>query len=516
MAKKNKWIQKAVNPKHKGFCTPLSKKTCTPARKAFARRAKAGKLQTGGPELADFGQHNPQSVAGQFPVIDANFDPLDQMGPHAESQDNVQGGFINTQAGQKMQARYASKYSPYIKDFNQAATAATNIGNAISDKKLKRQEYLQTVKSLTPKFMTNTNQGGLNNAPAYTMLGGDDRSFATMEMGGELDYMMVGGQTPGQHDYSNQTAEDRMYEGIAHNAFYGDTSIYAAGGSVSSDKAKEILRDGTVHGHPLTDRQKRYFGWIAGGKKMMGGYQTGGQTPPAPQQSPEAPYQASATLSYYKDKLNAQLKAKNPQAYGDYFKGLQGARTAGQTQGQEYVQNSQYNDYLTPDEVKKALGSDKDYQNYLNSLKAVNEHNVSQGQQPLYGTKEGENDPSKLNYGRRFASLQVTPEIGVGTSNSGKHYNRSYTYNPQTGQVDFQEAGDTTLRPQGFVAPAVQQQPATASRQYGGPRDIRNERESFSYYRGAQTGGYAVGDEVELSAAEIAHLKKQGYKVKFV
>lgn len=46
-AKDGKWIQKAVNPKHKGFCTPLSKKTCTPKRKAlamtFKKMAKARK-----------------------------------------------------------------------------------------------------------------------------------------------------------------------------------------------------------------------------------------------------------------------------------------------------------------------------------------------------------------------------------------------------------------------------------------------------------------------------------------
>ena len=34
------WIQKAVNPKHKGFCTPMSKPTCTPKRKALARTFK--------------------------------------------------------------------------------------------------------------------------------------------------------------------------------------------------------------------------------------------------------------------------------------------------------------------------------------------------------------------------------------------------------------------------------------------------------------------------------------------
>jgi hypothetical protein len=37
-AKDDKWIQKAVNPKHKGYCTPMSKPTCTPKRKAHVKR----------------------------------------------------------------------------------------------------------------------------------------------------------------------------------------------------------------------------------------------------------------------------------------------------------------------------------------------------------------------------------------------------------------------------------------------------------------------------------------------
>lgn len=38
------WIQKAINPKHKGYCTPMTKSTCTPRRKALARRFKSGDL----------------------------------------------------------------------------------------------------------------------------------------------------------------------------------------------------------------------------------------------------------------------------------------------------------------------------------------------------------------------------------------------------------------------------------------------------------------------------------------
>lgn len=40
IAKDGHWIQKAVNPKHKGYCTPMTKKTCTPKRKALAKTFK--------------------------------------------------------------------------------------------------------------------------------------------------------------------------------------------------------------------------------------------------------------------------------------------------------------------------------------------------------------------------------------------------------------------------------------------------------------------------------------------
>ena len=38
------WIKKAINPKHKGYCTPMTKSTCTPRRKALAKRFKSGDL----------------------------------------------------------------------------------------------------------------------------------------------------------------------------------------------------------------------------------------------------------------------------------------------------------------------------------------------------------------------------------------------------------------------------------------------------------------------------------------
>lgn len=49
------WIQGAVNPKHKGYCTPMTKSTCTPKRKAFAMTMKKhhGFHKNDGGEIGD-------------------------------------------------------------------------------------------------------------------------------------------------------------------------------------------------------------------------------------------------------------------------------------------------------------------------------------------------------------------------------------------------------------------------------------------------------------------------------
>lgn len=41
-----KWLKGAIDPKHKGYCTPMTKKTCTPRRKALAQRFKKGDLHS--------------------------------------------------------------------------------------------------------------------------------------------------------------------------------------------------------------------------------------------------------------------------------------------------------------------------------------------------------------------------------------------------------------------------------------------------------------------------------------
>lgn len=45
----------------------------------------------------------------------------------------------------------------------------------------------------------------------------------------------------------------------------GGEDMYAKGGQITAAKAKMILKDGTIRGKKITDKQKKFFGFIAGG-----------------------------------------------------------------------------------------------------------------------------------------------------------------------------------------------------------------------------------------------------------
>jgi hypothetical protein len=186
--------------------------------------------------------------------------------------------------------------------------------------------------------------------------------------------------------------------------------------------------------------------------QMAEGGVTGGGDPPASEYR-DPYYESSAALAHYKELLNNKLKAKNPKAYDEYFNGMRTAISAPDVKNpmdarRKYVQSAAYNDYLTPDEVRQTLG--EDYDKYIDSVRSVNKYHVTQGLEPLYGNIEGEGDLPTLNYGRRFASLQVTPRVTntiKGADGTARSYTRNYTYNPETRTADYTEEGDLTARP---------------------------------------------------------------------
>jgi len=75
-----------------------------------------------------------------------------------------------------------------------------------------------------------------------------------------------------KEDYSHEViAMANFAKNFDGKAELGATFEFKNGGEVSAKKAKEILKDGTANGKKLTPAQKRYFGWIAGGKKAEDG-----------------------------------------------------------------------------------------------------------------------------------------------------------------------------------------------------------------------------------------------------
>ena len=81
-----KWIQKAVDPEHKGYCTPMSKPTCTPQRKALAKRFKKGiENESVNLNMLYGGQHDYKKIVNELKAkIDAllqkeEFEDLDTL-----------------------------------------------------------------------------------------------------------------------------------------------------------------------------------------------------------------------------------------------------------------------------------------------------------------------------------------------------------------------------------------------------------------------------------------------------
>jgi len=82
-----------------------------------------------------------------------------------------------------------------------------------------------------------------------------------------------------KNDSLLQTSIDKQFENLTTaQEFAKETKTdskeslqMAKGGYLSMTKAKEMLKDGTAHGKRLTAKQKRYFGWVAGGKMEDGG-----------------------------------------------------------------------------------------------------------------------------------------------------------------------------------------------------------------------------------------------------
>lgn len=147
--------------------------------------------------------------------------------------------------------------------------------------------------------------------------------------------------TPEQREEIIKELGEDVLEMLAPEAEDGEEEM--ANGGLTSAKAKEILRDGTANGKALTDKQKRYFGWIAGGGKPgmynggeVEGYAKGGKTKKAPKVQAEVMQQKTVMLPSGQevelteaDFENSQrMAAYKPELTPDEKKGLSSKQVA--------------------------------------------------------------------------------------------------------------------------------------------------------------------------------------------
>jgi hypothetical protein len=92
---------------------------------------------------------------------------------------------------------------------------------------------------------------------------------------------------------------------------------------ISSAKAKEMLRDGTAHGHPLTKKQKGMLGTAAGRAHYdhAGGALTAHVEPGLEPPDPGHPEPAHEEVEHFERQMGAYIQKHHghlPEAYGHY------------------------------------------------------------------------------------------------------------------------------------------------------------------------------------------------------
>jgi len=239
-AKDGHWIQKAVNPKHKGYCTPMTKSTCTPRRKALAKTFK---------KHHGFHKNGGKLAPGDWSETERN-DAMSMITADMDMGGFIQPGYDKYKKGGIIPDNM-SVFSPH-----QYANGGSARGGSDTTDLL--EQWVA--------WRTGTYKNG------GTARGGSD----TTDLLEQWIPWMTGEYKNGGLARGGSDTTDLIEQWIPWM-----TGEYAQGGTLSSDKAKEMLKDGTAHGKKLTKKQKQYFGMVAAGKAAFGDLLSGDPTKPS-------------------------------------------------------------------------------------------------------------------------------------------------------------------------------------------------------------------------------------------
>jgi hypothetical protein len=117
-------------------------------------------------------------------------------------------------------------------------------------------------------------------------------------------------------------------------------------------------------------------------------------------------YSANEKFRFYRDILSGKLSEKYPEEYQEYFSGLVDQRKKDPKKVMDYVKSSKFKGYLSPEEIKSALGDAFD--DYVGTVGILKQRGFADDtNRDLYGEVEGDKAISDLAFGKRFLSTPV-------------------------------------------------------------------------------------------------------------
>ena len=263
--------------------------------------------------------------------------------------------------------------------------------------------------------------------------------------------------------------------------------------ALTAGKAKKMLEDGTVHGRALTDKQKKYFGAIAGGatpmKKINGGwldkYAMGGSLPGASgmmyarTNTPEPLY----TQSEMKAKSGGRcwpgyktVPGKTPFSKGSCTKAQRGVD---QERNEAVIESTAVRQNKPPTELE---------------LKTP----PPPRQQPMIS--QGELDPDKRRERREYAE-RVNEILGRGLT--ADEYPLAFLSNPLRAIGDFY---NSVISPIGnYFSPYDNFQPIESNFFTSDALAEQARRIDADYYMGKTSQGEAMYEKLKLALPETAY-----------
>ena len=148
-------------------------------------------------------------------------------------------------------------------------------------------------------------------------------------------------------------------------------------------------------------------------------------------------YSANAKMSYYKDILNNALKGKNPKGFDQFISAVGEARRKNPMGVSEVVESYDFQDALTPQDLKAILKDD--YSDYVETIRTIRDRGYADDKvKKLFGEKEMDQDVESLMYGKRFATIPLVLSRVQKNNVDGKEQvvEDMYTYDPKVKKVN--------------------------------------------------------------------------------